>query len=222
IVARFDLHPDFVFLQKQFYGCSNRHQVAALQQVSDRNSFVWVIQYLYEKLIDTFALVWDVSGILCHRQLSHHSSRERSAARRKSTMMAVIQCAAMKIKLWSCAFALGALLIASNCLAQNVPVSMQAPASTNDDQTALRFSKSLSDEIQLSGKFYLWTGKYYDLPPNGVRIMVRSIQVTLRNGDELGSAIFVEAERPSGKDLGYYKVVSEQLWMIPKDSSVAD
>jgi hypothetical protein len=113
------------------------------------------------------------------------------------------------------------MLLASNCVAQKVPVSMQAPASTNDDQTSLRFSKSLADEIQLSSRFYLWTGKY-DLPPNGVRIMVRSIQVKLHNGNELGSAIFVEAERPSGKDPGYYKVVSEQLWMIPKDGSVAD
>lgn len=134
----------------------------------------------------------------------------------------VVQSAAMKTKLWPYAFVFGALLIASNCLAQKVPVSMQAPASTNDDRTALRFSKSLADEIQLSGRFYLWTGKYYDLPPNGVRIMVRSIQVKLRNGNELGSAIFAEAERPSDKDPGYYKVVSEQFWMIPKDDSVAD
>jgi hypothetical protein len=128
----------------------------------------------------------------------------------------------MKPNLWRFAFMFGAILLTANCLAQKVPVSLQAPASTNDDQTALRFSKSLADEIQLSGKFYLWTGKYYDLPPNGMRIMVRSIQVELRSGAALGSAIFVDAERPSVKDPGYYRVVSEQLWMIPKDDSVAD
>jgi len=128
----------------------------------------------------------------------------------------------MKTKLWLCALRFGALLLASNCLAQKIPVSMQSPVAVNDDQTAIKFSKSLADEIQLSGKFYFWTGKYYDLPPSGLRIMVRSIQITLRNGNELGSAIFVTAERPSGKDPGYYKVVSAQLWMIPKDDSVAD
>lgn len=132
----------------------------------------------------------------------------------------VVQFAAMKTKLWNCVFVFGAVLLASNCLAQKVPVSMQAPASTNDDQTALRFSKSLADEIQLSSRFYLWTGKY--LPSSGVRIMVRSIQVKLQNGDELGSAIFVEAEHPSSKDPGYYKVVAEQFWMIPKGDSVGD
>jgi len=116
----------------------------------------------------------------------------------------------------------GALFLASNCLAQRIPVSIQTPVDLSDDQTANRFSKSLSDEIQLSGKFYYWTGKYYDLPPNGVRIMVRSVQVTLRNGSVLGSAIFATAERASARDPGYYKVVSEQLWMIPKDDSVAD
>ena len=137
-------------------------------------------------------------------------------------MPEVVQFAAMKTKLWNCAFVFCAVLFVSNCLAQKVPVSMQAPASTNDDQAALRFSKSLADEIQLSSRFYLWTGKYYDFPPNGVRIMVRSIQVKLQNGNELGSAIFVVAERPSSKDPGYYKVVSEQLWMIPKDDSVGN
>lgn len=69
-----------------------------------------------------------------------------------------------------------------------------------DDATALRFSRSIADEIQLSGRFYFFTGKNYDLPPSGVRITVRSIELKLRSGTELGSAIFVEAERPSGKD----------------------
>ncbi len=133
------------------------------------------------------------------------------------------KCAVMKTKLWPSAFVFCAsVLLAVNCLAQKVPVSMQGHGRLNEDQTALRFSKSLSDEIELSSGFYLWTGNYSDFPPNGVRIMVRSIQVKLRNGNELGSAIFVEADRPSTKDPGYYKVVSEQTWMIPKDDSVAD
>src|SRR5580698_9409236 len=95
--------------------------------------------------------------------------------------------AAMRAKSRLYVFPFGIVLLASNCLAQKVPVSLVAPASTNDDQTALRFSKSLADEIQLSGRFQLWTGKDYDLPPNGVRIMVRSVQVKLRGGNELGS-----------------------------------
>jgi hypothetical protein len=115
---------------------------------------------------------------------------------------------------------LGALLFATHCLAQKVPVIMVASASVNHDQTAMRFSRSLSDEIQLSGRFYWF--KNGELPPNGVRITVRSIQIKLQNGNEMGSAIFVEAERPSGKDAGYYKVVSEQLAMISKNDSVAD
>jgi len=130
----------------------------------------------------------------------------------------------MKPTLWSHAFVFVALLLASNCLAQKVPVAVQSPVgmSMNNDQTSLRFSKSLADEIQLSGKFYFWTGKYYDLPPSGVRITVRAIPVTLRNGNELGSAIFIEAERPSGKEPGYYKILSEEMWMIPTDGSVSD
>jgi hypothetical protein len=129
----------------------------------------------------------------------------------------------MKTKLCHYAIVFGALLLASNCLAQKVPVILEGSASLNDDQTALRFSRSLSDEIQLSGGFYLWKiAKNGDLPPSGVRITVRSIQIRLHKGDEMGSAIFVEAERPSGKDPGYYKVVSELLSMIPKDGSVAD
>ncbi len=129
----------------------------------------------------------------------------------------------MKSKLWPCAFVFGAsVLLAADCLAQKVPATMQASVNLNEDRTALRFSRSLADEIQLSGKFYLWTGNSDALPPNGVRIMVRSIQVKLSKGSELGSAIFVEADRPSAKDPGYYKVVSEQMWMIQKDDSVAD
>ncbi len=99
---------------------------------------------------------------------------------------------------------------------------MQAPISTNADEIALRFRKSLGDEITLSGRFYFWTGKNDDLPPNGVRIRLSSIQVKLQNGDGLGSAIYVEAERLSSRDPGYCKVVSQQLLMIPKDFSVAD
>jgi len=124
--------------------------------------------------------------------------------------------------LCSCAFVFCALLFASNCLAQKVPVMMGAPASVNEDPTAVRFSKSLADEIQLSGKFHLWTGKLSELPPNGVVITVRSSQVKLASGSELGSAIFVEAERPSGKDPGYYKEVTESVEFIPKNDSVAD
>jgi hypothetical protein len=126
----------------------------------------------------------------------------------------------MNTKLRTCIFVFVALFFASNGLAQKVPVSMVADASVNDDQTTLRFSQSLADEIQLSGNFYMWPGKV--LPQNGVRITVKSIRITLKNGNELGSAIFIEAECPSGKDPGYFRVVSAQLMMIPKDASVAD
>ena len=111
---------------------------------------------------------------------------------------------------------------ATASMGQKVPVVMQADLSTNDDPTALRFSKSLSDDIQLSGKFYYWTAKDSALPSNGIRILVRSIQIKLEDGSELGSAIFVEADRPSLKEAGYYKVISGHFLMIPKDASVAD
>jgi len=129
----------------------------------------------------------------------------------------------MKTKLLPCALMFcAAVLFSASCVAQKVPVSMEAPRSVNEDRTALKFSKSLSDEIQLSGKFYLWIGEPSALPLRGVRILVRSIQVKLSTGEELGSAIFAEADRASGKDPGYYKVVTEQMWMIPKNDSVAD
>jgi hypothetical protein len=119
----------------------------------------------------------------------------------------------MKPKLWPYPFLFAVLLVASSCLAQKVPVIMQADAGTNTDPIALRFSRSLADEITLSGRFYLWTGKNDSLPP---------IQITLHNGSDLGSAICVEAERPSSRDPGYNKLVSQHMLMIPKDSSVAD
>jgi hypothetical protein len=128
----------------------------------------------------------------------------------------------MKPKLWPYPFLFAVLLVASSCLAQKVPVIMQADAGTNTDPIALRFSRSLADEITLSGRFYLWTGKNDSLPPNGVLISVASIQITLHNGSDLGSAICVEAERPSSRDPGYNKLVSQHMLMIPKDSSVAD
>jgi hypothetical protein len=105
--------------------------------------------------------------------------------------------------------------------AQRVPVDMQARYA-GEDITAIRFSQALADEIQLSLKFSLWTGKLFELPSNGICITVRSVQVKMTDGKELGSAIFVEAERPSGKDPGYFKVIRETMWMIPKDGSVTD
>lgn len=113
------------------------------------------------------------------------------------------------------------LLLSAACLAQRIPVSMQSPATSNEDETALKFTRSLADEVQLSARFTLWTGNPYDLPTNGVRVLLRSIQVTSGSRD-LGSAIFVEAQRQSVKDPGYYEVITEQLWMIPKDNSVAE
>ena len=114
------------------------------------------------------------------------------------------------------------LSTATPSMAQKVPVSMQARYLVDEDKTAVKFSQSLADEIQLSGKFSLWTGKLSQLPSVGVCIIVRSIQVKTTNGEELGSAIFVEADRSSGKDPGYFKVIRETMWMIPKDGSVAD
>lgn len=99
---------------------------------------------------------------------------------------------------------------------------MQAPIETNADEIALKFSKSLADDITLSGRFYYWTEKNSNLPSNGVLVSVRSTHVKLQNGDDLGAAICVEAARPSNKDPGYYKVFSAQLMMIPKDVSVGD
>ena len=91
-----------------------------------------------------------------------------------------------------------------------------------DDITAIRFSQALTNEIQLSLKFSLWTGKLSELPSDGICITVRSVQVKMADGKELGSVIFVEADRPSGKDPGYFKVIRETMWMIPKDGSVID
>jgi hypothetical protein len=114
------------------------------------------------------------------------------------------------------------LSTATASMAQKVPVSIQARYLVNEDKTAVKISQSLADEIQLSAKFSLWAGKLSELPSNGVCIFVRSIQVKTTNGEELGSAIFIEADRPSGKDPGYFKIIRETMWMIPEDGSVAD
>ena len=119
--------------------------------------------------------------------------------------------------------ALSAVLLstAPASMAQRVPVSMQT-RHVGDDITGIRFSQALTDDIQLSLKFSLWTGKLSELPSDGICITVRSVQVKMTDGKELGSVIFVEAERASGKDPGYFKVITETMWMIPKDGSVAD
>lgn len=113
-------------------------------------------------------------------------------------------------------------LLACTLAAQKVPVSMVATGYENEDRTALRFSRSLSDEIQLSGKFYLWTENDSALPANGIRIRITSIQVKLRTGNDLGSAIFVQMLLPSAIDPGYDKLVAWNRWLITNDSSVAE
>jgi hypothetical protein len=114
------------------------------------------------------------------------------------------------------------VLLAPSCLAQKVPVSIVASTGVNEDPTGQRFSRSLSDEIQLSAIFYQWPGRVSGLPSNGVLIHVTSIDVRLQNGQDLGSAIVVRADRPSANEPEYYKVLSEQAWMILKDGSVTD
>ena len=129
----------------------------------------------------------------------------------------------MSFRLWSCVLALSFYsLLTNTCLAQKIPVLMEAPDVVNNNSTALRFSSSLADQIQLSGKFYLWTGKESELPRIGVRLLLRAVPVKMDDGSDIGSAIFVEADHLSAKDPGYYKSVAEQMWMIPKDDSVAD
>ena len=113
------------------------------------------------------------------------------------------------------------LSAATASMAQRVPVSMQARY-VGDDVPAIKFSQALTDEIQLSEKFSLWTGKLSELPVDGIVITVRSVQVKKTDGEELGSVIFVEADRPSSKDPGYFKIIRETMWMIPKDGSVDD
>jgi len=120
-----------------------------------------------------------------------------------------------------CALVFGVLL-APSCLAQNVPVSIVVSAGVNEDPTGVRVGRSLSDEIQLSATFYKWPGRVSGLPSNGVLIHVTSIDVRLQNGEDLGSAIVVRADRPSAVDPDYYKFLSEQAWMILKDASVTD
>jgi hypothetical protein len=119
------------------------------------------------------------------------------------------------------AFLFGVLL-APSCLGQKVPVSIVASASGNEDPTGLRFSSSLSHEIQLSEKFYEWPGRISGLPSNGVLIHMTLIDVRLKNGEDLDSAIVIRADRPSANDPEYYKLVSEHAWMILRDGDVTD
>lgn len=60
--------------------------------------------------------------------------------------------------------ALSTILLSTStpAMAQRVPVSMQARY-VNDDINGIRFSQALTDEIQLSLKFSLWTGKLLSL-----------------------------------------------------------
>ena len=110
----------------------------------------------------------------------------------------------------------------------DIPVRLRLFENVQNDQTTRIFLKSLEDEIQGSGKFYLSLSS--DLPPNGIRVTIRSVQVKLAGGEELGSAIFIEADRPIDKESGQYTSarsnrfaeMSEQMWMLPKDGSATD
>jgi hypothetical protein len=128
----------------------------------------------------------------------------------------------MNANVWHRVVTLGALtLLGSGCLAQKIPVVITAPSYVNEDQTAMRFTKSLADDIQLSGKFYYWKD-FKNAPLSCIQIAVRSIQIKLDNGVAVGSAIFVEAERPSAKEPGYNREIAEQMFYFPTDAPVAD
>lgn len=45
--------------------------------------------------------------------------------------------------------------------------------------------------------------------------------MSVKVGDS-GSAIFAEATGPGAKDPGCYKRIAAEMWLIPKDVSVAD
>jgi len=130
----------------------------------------------------------------------------------------------MRLKLWLLFLLALALNVPSrSAFAQNnvVPVKIVV-ISEGTNEVATRYRKALENSIQLSGRFTLWTGEPIDLPKQGVLIELHSIEVGLKNGDVLGSAVVIISRTPSALDRGYYKALTEQLWMFPKDDSVSD
>jgi len=115
-----------------------------------------------------------------------------------------------------------ALLTIPPCLAQKIPVAIVATERENQDEVARHIGQALYDETQLSGVFVYWTNDPADLPSTGIRLRVVSIRVTLSDDQYLGSAVMLEATRASAKDHGYYKQLIQQVWMLPKNSSVTD
>jgi hypothetical protein len=114
-------------------------------------------------------------------------------------------------------------VLAAHCFSQKTPVVITSSTSgIEKNEMAMKFTKSLSDEVQLSGKFYYWISDSKALPPGGIEIKVHSIPVELTGAGAAGAAIFVEAVTFCPKDRAYSRTVNEQMFVFPRDASVAD
>jgi hypothetical protein len=111
-------------------------------------------------------------------------------------------------------------LLVVNCFSQKIAVTITGPSDINDNKIATKFSQSLSDEIQLSGKFYYRMGD--KAATDEIEVRIHPIRVEFTDGGSAGTAIYVEALTFCPKDRAYSRTFADARFFFPPDASVAD
>ena len=83
----------------------------------------------------------------------------------------------------------------------------------------MKFTESLSDEIQLSGKFFYSQGA---LPSGGIEIRIHPIAAEFTTGGTAGTAIYVQALTFCPTDRTYSRTFAESSFFFPPGASFAD
>lgn len=112
-------------------------------------------------------------------------------------------------------------VLAVNCFSQKSAIAVTPAADATDNKMAMTFSKSLTDEVEGSSKFYNWTGDLKSLPVGAVQIRIHATPIQF-SGDSVGAAIFVEAVTLFSKDRSYSRAFTEQMFVFRADASVTD
>jgi hypothetical protein len=90
------------------------------------------------------------------------------------------------------------------------------------DADGYRMQKALEDSIALSGRLSLTQATPFDMPKGGIVIEIYSMQIGLKDGQSIGSAMTIQTLQPSSNERGYFKRIYAEQWMVPADGTVSD
>jgi len=114
-----------------------------------------------------------------------------------------------------------ASLSASRMTGQAVPIRVLCICQQSDVD-GHRMQKAIEDSITLSERFALTQVAPFDVPKDGIVIEIHSLSIGMKDGHSIGSAMTIEALKPSPNDRGYFKQVYEEQWVVPTDDPVSD